>query len=1079
MKRPMSTLRELPSPGPTLAAHDEARRDDGPVGKQSIQIKEGPSPKIKTEILRHDDDRNTTAFRHPPMAPHPPLTTDLAICDFTFPTPQEGAGPRVPPHHSGPSQTLRANTATPRSHAKDASNIVSDQATRDVLEKVALAIQWSVPPTTAAPGSTSIDDSLQASQNIHRSADELETRDDRNKAGTSVPHQVAVHARQTPTASTAPQNFLGASDDQHEAPRVRSPSPSDAKSGPQIDQASHAPPTLMPAASVPSIKRSAPNLDKPMPNLPPPSSRLSEHMRSLRMETRKIGLDAPPLPTLDQGYGGRQAPSGIDAQRRTDPPQNGLPSCAPAVRSASSTPNTRVQSAAEEPYSTPVSRVNDRSATSDSSARRTASQRDTSVTAPQSEPTPPNPKALAASAPHFRSQSPVQRSVSPNLPSGPHRSRTTEPPINRAPPKGVSVAAPPHVAYPPFMPGTRSRTRDQQYAPTPYGSRTQSPSGVSPLAREKPRLPDGLASRPQSPARAPMPPPTVKSEPRDEDRPANTPAGPMAKGGIQPRALPKSNTVSHKPLPAARGSSPSKRDQVTGPVTDATEMASSLHAKTSHPRKGSADVMGPALTDVVGLPPATTLLQPPPSSLTVSLKSSIFRGSSPDRQPSLARSKSPVPSSQNPNVTKKELPTVPLSDSHRSATPENMMSRAADAKLNLGDPLQALHDLTKQSDAIHARYASLRSDRLKASKAISVNLKDARSAQEAGTSLWEQHLTLNSLTSSMDICVARLISLDCKKEEALTAFIEQTRSGRDVHAVHSRVDSVADGLASATPRPAVSTTLVVDSGKPPAVNGTNLARAGDEEPLAPRTGSVAQAACAAARTDGSRTEQEASSGLPRPLVAPAAAPTIESPTLSARCSMVPAPLRPSTRPVSPRARSPHLRLPQSHIPVPGASSRDLAAAVSSLECRRASSQSPLPISPLDDTDSPATAYRFPAVAPRLVSAVAPTPTPVLLPTSRGGDDTSSAAPTSATVDDAPAGAPPSHLSASSLTAESSACSLHTSASSLDAEHPIPPPEVEARRMRAPAAAQKEDPATATLVHILDDDEILEYYKLLG
>lgn len=91
------------------------------------------------------------------------------------------------------------------------------------------------------------------------------------------------------------------------------------------------------------------------------------------------------------------------------------------------------------------------------------------------------------------------------------------------------------------------------------------------------------------------------------------------------------------------------------------------------------------------------------------------------------------------------------------------------------DPIQTLQSINKQVDALHARYTHLRSDRLKLSTAISASLKEQKPGPDYVNTLLDQHLSINAINSSMDICFAKLKSLDCRKEDAIAALIAQTK----------------------------------------------------------------------------------------------------------------------------------------------------------------------------------------------------------------------------------------------------------------------------------------------------------------
>ena len=144
------------------------------------------------------------------------------------------------------------------------------------------------------------------------------------------------------------------------------------------------------------------------------------------------------------------------------------------------------------------------------------------------------------------------------------------------------------------------------------------------------------------------------------------------------------------------------------------------------------------------------------------------------------RPSSPANLLQVTSSSAKVLPVLPTEAGprSRSATPESSVRtpKLSEPKSGPSDPLQTLQELSKQCEALHARYASLRAERLKLSTSISASLKDEKPGPDYANSLLDQHLALNAINSSMDICFAKLKSLDCRKEEAMATFMRQTRA---------------------------------------------------------------------------------------------------------------------------------------------------------------------------------------------------------------------------------------------------------------------------------------------------------------
>ncbi|KAK1059995.1 hypothetical protein LTR74_012216 [Friedmanniomyces endolithicus] len=126
--------------------------------------------------------------------------------------------------------------------------------------------------------------------------------------------------------------------------------------------------------------------------------------------------------------------------------------------------------------------------------------------------------------------------------------------------------------------------------------------------------------------------------------------------------------------------------------------------------------------------------------------------------------------SSNPRrASRVDRPTPDLP--FRSATPD-VASGAPE------DPSETLRGLARQTEALHARYTSLRSDRQKVSISILTSLREQKAGPEYVHTLLDRHLSLAAINSSMDICFAKLKSLECRKEEAMTAILAHRATKR-------------------------------------------------------------------------------------------------------------------------------------------------------------------------------------------------------------------------------------------------------------------------------------------------------------
>ncbi|KAF2209352.1 hypothetical protein CERZMDRAFT_107190 [Cercospora zeae-maydis SCOH1-5] len=111
--------------------------------------------------------------------------------------------------------------------------------------------------------------------------------------------------------------------------------------------------------------------------------------------------------------------------------------------------------------------------------------------------------------------------------------------------------------------------------------------------------------------------------------------------------------------------------------------------------------------------------------------------------------------------------------------------------LDVNDPVTMLKNTTEQCDALHARYSSLRAERQKLSSGIIEKLQQEVTTQEGMSALLHEQLSLTAISSSMDICFAKLKSLECRKEDAIAALIAQATEARK-----SPSDNIAAIIAS-------------------------------------------------------------------------------------------------------------------------------------------------------------------------------------------------------------------------------------------------------------------------------------------
>lgn len=161
----------------------------------------------------------------------------------------------------------------------------------------------------------------------------------------------------------------------------------------------------------------------------------------------------------------------------------------------------------------------------------------------------------------------------------------------------------------------------------------------------------------------------------------------------------------------------------------------------------------------------------------------------------VAALRNPSPSADNLGQSDKERSSGSELEVLHGAIPAETLDQCG-SPMGVTDPIATLKDLSQQCDALHTRYASLRVERQRLSSGIIEKLKEQRTDTEHRNSLLNDQLSLASVGSSMDICFAKLKSLDCRKEEAISALIAQT-----THETKPPGDNIAVMIASMTREP--------------------------------------------------------------------------------------------------------------------------------------------------------------------------------------------------------------------------------------------------------------------------------------
>ncbi|KAI7327688.1 hypothetical protein KC315_g6974 [Hortaea werneckii] len=358
-------------------------------------------------------------------------------------------------------------------------------------------------------------------------------------------------------------------------------------------------------------------------------------------------------------------------------------------------------------------------------------------------------------------------------------------PVSIAQPMSYTAAKPTFRHISKVSQNTPSRT-----PPTVLESR-ESYFGVAPAGNETSQLepPRDNIVRPKKPA--PLQPPSDRTDQSTQpyllpaskfgERPSSSDSA-FGDGEQTPKAIPPENQSEEQKDERDTSMSLSAKDNVPPPTPDKDSIDNHTQQKRQDFHEGrlsvDSDVQPPAPLNISRRAPSKGSALEDKPNLVSSKPSPPMRSKSPKPPPkdSQATSKPPTPelsqgnaipepNSLPKNVVDRPTPELPTPElPFRAGTPEPSADTAP-------DPKQVLRNLAQQTEALHARYATLRSDRQKLSMSIVAGLKDQKAGPEYCNFLLDQHLSLSAINSSMDICFAKLKSLDCRKEEALATII--------------------------------------------------------------------------------------------------------------------------------------------------------------------------------------------------------------------------------------------------------------------------------------------------------------------
>jgi hypothetical protein len=211
---------------------------------------------------------------------------------------------------------------------------------------------------------------------------------------------------------------------------------------------------------------------------------------------------------------------------------------------------------------------------------------------------------------------------------------------------------------------------------------------------------------------------------------------------------------------------PSSRYQRPVDVPTIKVNTESMDKPTNRSHHGSPETSQPVSSpaEYVGLMrpslPSPTFSQASvvPAALRItSPKRSVSVSSSLDKRPLPLRTRDRAANDLQPTQAPAAAPTT---------TP--LTALKADEVANT---LSVLSELTTQTDTLHTRYASLREDRQTLLSTISHGLKEQKAGPDYVNTIFDQHMSLSTVCSSMDICLAKLKAVARRKDALIQSLV--------------------------------------------------------------------------------------------------------------------------------------------------------------------------------------------------------------------------------------------------------------------------------------------------------------------
>lgn len=131
--------------------------------------------------------------------------------------------------------------------------------------------------------------------------------------------------------------------------------------------------------------------------------------------------------------------------------------------------------------------------------------------------------------------------------------------------------------------------------------------------------------------------------------------------------------------------------------------------------------------------------------------------------------------------------------------PSNSAETPAAKDERIAKALSVLSELTTQTDNLHSRYASLREDRQMLLSTITQGLREQKAGPDYVNTIFDHHMSLATICSSMDICLAKLKAVARRKDALIKELANPAQPKQPLPSIGEQKGSPVITSARSTP----------------------------------------------------------------------------------------------------------------------------------------------------------------------------------------------------------------------------------------------------------------------------------------